>query len=144
MLDGRVKTLHPKIHGGLLARRDDAAHTAALNKAGIVPIDLLAVNLYPFQATVADPTAASTTRSRTSTSRTAMLRAAARTIQGSSCWSIRGLHEDPGPAEKGGVSDGHAIRARPQGVRHTAAYDGAVANYLSSLRTRSAASIRTC
>src|SRR3954471_9199444 len=55
MLDGRVKTLHPKIHGGLLARRDDAAHTAALKKAGIPPIDLLAVNLYPFQATVADP-----------------------------------------------------------------------------------------
>src|SRR5205814_1215352 len=55
MLDGRVKTLHPKIHGGLLARRDDAAHLAAIEQAGIAPIDLLVVNLYPFQATVADP-----------------------------------------------------------------------------------------
>ena len=55
MLDGRVKTLHPKIHGGLLARRDDAGHMAALREAGIPPIDLLVVNLYPFQATVADP-----------------------------------------------------------------------------------------
>ena len=55
MLDGRVKTLHPKIHGGLLARRDDPAHLAAIKAAGIEPIDLLVVNLYPFQATVADP-----------------------------------------------------------------------------------------
>src|SRR5712671_1635366 len=55
MLDGRVKTLHPAIHGGLLARRDDPAHLAAIEKAGIAPIDLLVVNLYPFQATVADP-----------------------------------------------------------------------------------------
>src|SRR6187397_149642 len=55
MMDGRVKTLHPKIHGGLLARRDDPAHLAAIKAAGIEPIDLLVVNLYPFQATVADP-----------------------------------------------------------------------------------------
>ncbi len=55
MLDGRVKTLHPKIHGGLLARRDDSAHLAAIRQAGIDPIDLLVVNLYPFQATIADP-----------------------------------------------------------------------------------------
>lgn len=53
ILDGRVKTLHPKIHGGLLARRDLATHTAALAAHAIVPIDLVAVNLYPFQATVA-------------------------------------------------------------------------------------------
>ena len=55
MLDGRVKTLHPRIHGGLLARRDDPAHAAAAKKADIPPIDLLVDNLYPFQATVADP-----------------------------------------------------------------------------------------
>src|SRR5213595_163610 len=55
MLDGRVKTLHPKIHGGLLARRDVPAHVAALKEHGIAPIDLLAVNLYPFEATVAKP-----------------------------------------------------------------------------------------
>ena len=53
MLDGRVKTLHPKVHGGLLARRDVPAHMAALKAHGIDTIDLLVVNLYPFEATVA-------------------------------------------------------------------------------------------
>ena len=55
MLDGRVKTLHPTIHGGLLARRDRPAHMAALAARGITTIDLLVVNLYPFEATVAKP-----------------------------------------------------------------------------------------
>src|SRR3954464_11212025 len=55
MLDGRVKTLHPKIHAGLLGRRDHPPHLAALQAAGIGTIDLLVVNLYPFQGTVADP-----------------------------------------------------------------------------------------
>ena len=53
MLDGRVKTLHPKIHGGLLARRDAPEHMAALKEHNIATIDLLVVNLYPFEATVA-------------------------------------------------------------------------------------------
>jgi phosphoribosylaminoimidazolecarboxamide formyltransferase / IMP cyclohydrolase len=55
MLDGRVKTLHPKVHGGLLARRDLPAHMSALAEHGIATIDLLVVNLYPFEATVARP-----------------------------------------------------------------------------------------
>ena len=55
MLDGRVKTLHPRIHGGLLARRDVPEHMAALKVHGIATIDLLVVNLYPFEATVARP-----------------------------------------------------------------------------------------
>ena len=55
MLDGRVKTLHPKVHGGLLARRDVPEHMAALAEHGIATIDLLVVNLYPFEATVAKP-----------------------------------------------------------------------------------------
>ncbi len=53
MLDGRVKTLHPKVHGGLLARRDLPEHMAALREHGIQTIDILVVNLYPFEATVA-------------------------------------------------------------------------------------------
>jgi phosphoribosylaminoimidazolecarboxamide formyltransferase/IMP cyclohydrolase len=53
MMDGRIKTLHPKVHGGLLAIRDDAAHAASMKEHGIAPIDLLVVNLYPFEATVA-------------------------------------------------------------------------------------------
>jgi len=55
MLDGRVKTLHPNVHGGLLARRDTPAHMAALKAHNIDTIDLLIVNLYPFEATVAKP-----------------------------------------------------------------------------------------
>ena len=54
MLGGRVKTLHPRIHGGLLARRESKEHMAALDAQGIAPIDLLVVNLYPFEATAAD------------------------------------------------------------------------------------------
>src|SRR3546814_5962186 len=51
IMDGRVKTLHPTIHGGLLGRRDLPAHVAAMQEHGIAPIDLLVVNLYPFEAT---------------------------------------------------------------------------------------------
>ena len=53
MMDGRVKTLHPAVHGGLLALRDNEAHLAAMDTHGIGAIDLLVVNLYPFEATVA-------------------------------------------------------------------------------------------
>ena len=55
MMDGRVKTLHPKVHGGLLARRAHPGDRAALAEHGITPIDLVAVNLYPFRETVAKP-----------------------------------------------------------------------------------------
>jgi phosphoribosylaminoimidazolecarboxamide formyltransferase/IMP cyclohydrolase len=55
ILDGRVKTLHPKIHGGILGRRDDAGHRAQMAANQIAPIDMVVVNLYPFEATVARP-----------------------------------------------------------------------------------------
>ena len=55
MMDGRVKTLHPKVHGGLLAIRDDAGHAASMREHGIEAIDLVVVNLYPFAATIAKP-----------------------------------------------------------------------------------------
>lgn len=55
MLDGRVKTLHPKVHAGLLARRDSNEHMAQLEQAGISPIDLICVNLYPFKQTIERP-----------------------------------------------------------------------------------------
>src|SRR5262249_12803539 len=55
MMDGRVKTLHPKIHGGLLGRRDKPEHMAAMRTHGIEPIDLVVVNLYPFRETIAKP-----------------------------------------------------------------------------------------
>src|SRR3569832_2117214 len=52
MMDGRVKTLHPKVHGGLLAVRDDPEHAAAMDEHAIAAIDLVVVNLYPFEATL--------------------------------------------------------------------------------------------
>jgi len=55
MLDGRVKTLHPKIHGGILGRRDLASHKEQMEKHGIAPIDLVVVNLYQFEKAVAQP-----------------------------------------------------------------------------------------
>lgn len=55
MMDGRVKTLHPKVHGGLLALRDKPDHAASLEEHDITPIDLVCVNLYPFERTIADP-----------------------------------------------------------------------------------------
>jgi AICAR transformylase/IMP cyclohydrolase PurH len=58
ILGGRVKTLHPRIHGGILARRDDPSHRADLEAQAIDPIDVVVVNLYPFVRTVADPAVA--------------------------------------------------------------------------------------
>src|SRR5215207_8960868 len=55
ILDGRVKTLHPKIHGGLLGRRSVPAHVEQMKQQGIGPIDVVVVNLYPFEATIAKP-----------------------------------------------------------------------------------------
>jgi len=55
MLDGRVKTLHPKIHGGLLGIRDNPEHAKKMKEHGIIPTDMVVVNLYPFEATVAKP-----------------------------------------------------------------------------------------
>ncbi|HJT20154.1 MAG TPA: bifunctional phosphoribosylaminoimidazolecarboxamide formyltransferase/IMP cyclohydrolase, partial [Nitrospira sp.] len=55
ILDGRVKTLHPKIHGGLLGRRSVPAHVEQMTQHGIGPIDVVVVNLYPFEATIAKP-----------------------------------------------------------------------------------------
>src|SRR5260370_2282224 len=55
MLDGRVKTLHPKVHGGILHRREDARHVAAVKEHGIQPIDMVVVNLYAFEKTAAKP-----------------------------------------------------------------------------------------
>ncbi len=68
MMDGRVKTLHPKIHGGLLFRRGNPSHEGEARKHDIHPIDLVVVNLYPFAQTIAAPVSPSTKPSKTSTS----------------------------------------------------------------------------
>ncbi|MFZ5750714.1 MAG: bifunctional phosphoribosylaminoimidazolecarboxamide formyltransferase/IMP cyclohydrolase [Pseudomonadota bacterium] len=78
MMDGRVKTLHPKVHGGLLALRDNADHAAAMAAHGIAPIDLLIVNLYPFEETVASGADEATTVENIDIGGPAMIRAAAK------------------------------------------------------------------
>src|SRR5207237_4065925 len=78
MMDGRVKTLHPKVHGGLLALRDNQHHDAAMRAHGIRPIDLLVVNLYPFEATVAKGADFDTSIENIDIGGPAMIRAAAK------------------------------------------------------------------
>src|SRR3954469_2333454 len=78
MMDGRVKTLHPKVHGGLLAIRDNAEHAASMKDHGIAPIDLLVVNLYPFEATAAKGAAYDDCLENIDIGGPAMIRAAAK------------------------------------------------------------------
>src|SRR5499433_1436393 len=78
MMDGRVKTLHPKVHGGLLAIRENKEHAASLQTHGIAPIDLLVVNLYPFEATIAKTTDFDTCIENIDIGGPAMIRAAAK------------------------------------------------------------------
>lgn len=136
MLDGRVKTLHPKIHAGLLARRDSREHMAELARAGIAPIDLLVVNLYPFEATVADPDCSlAQAIENIDVGGPAMLRAAAKNHAGVA------VVTDPADYDAvlaeiratGGVSEKTRRALATKAFAHTAAYDGAIANFLSSL-----------
>src|SRR5947209_15006653 len=78
MMDGRVKTLHPKVHGGLLAIRDNTTHQSAMAAHGIRPIDLLVVNLYPFEATAANGADFDTSIENIDIGGPAMIRAAAK------------------------------------------------------------------
>ena len=140
ILDGRVKTLHPKIHGGLLARRDSHEHMTTLKKHKIDRIDLLVVNLYPFRQTVAKPDCTfADAVENIDIGGPAMLRAAAKnhgTEEGGVTVVI-----DPAdyPAvlkemdERGSTSYGLRLKLATKVYAHTAAYDGAIANYLSSL-----------
>ena len=135
MLDGRVKTLHPRIHAGLLARRDDPKHVAALAQAGFEPIELLVVNLYPFQATVAreDCTLEEAVENIDIGGPT-MLRAAAKNY--GSVAAIVDPADYPRVLDelrsKGAVSAETRLALARKAFAHTAAYDGAVANYLTA------------
>ena len=136
MLDGRVKTLHPKIHGGLLARTEDAKHRSAIAAAGIDPIELLVVNLYPFESTVADPDCPlEDAVENIDIGGPAMLRAAAKNY--GSVAAIVDPADYPRVLDelrtKGKVSAETRFALAKKVYAHTAAYDGAIANYLTSL-----------
>jgi phosphoribosylaminoimidazolecarboxamide formyltransferase / IMP cyclohydrolase len=137
MLDGRVKTLHPKVHGGLLARRDLPEHMAALAEHGIPTIDLLVVNLYPFRETIAQPECSlEEAIENIDIGGPTMLRSAAK--------NHRDVTVVVDPADYTVVLDemranqnqvGYATKFRlaSKVFAHTAQYDGAITNYLTSL-----------
>jgi phosphoribosylaminoimidazolecarboxamide formyltransferase/IMP cyclohydrolase len=138
MLDGRVKTLHPKIHAGILARRSDPAHQAALLEHGIDTIDVLAVNLYPFQATVAraDCTFEDAIENIDIGGPT-MLRAAAKNHDDVTVVVDPADYESiltEMQAEGGMVSAQTRLALAKKVFAHTAQYDGAITNYLTAAR----------
>ncbi len=134
MMDGRVKTLHPKIHGGILGRRgmDDSV----MKENEIAPIDIIVVNLYPFEQTVANPDCdLPTAIENIDIGGPTMLRAAAKnhkdvTVIVDSADYTRVLEEMD--ANNGAVSDATRFDLAVKTFEHTSNYDGAIANYLGT------------
>ncbi|HZI84583.1 MAG TPA: bifunctional phosphoribosylaminoimidazolecarboxamide formyltransferase/IMP cyclohydrolase [Casimicrobiaceae bacterium] len=136
MLDGRVKTLHPRVHAGILARRDLAGHRAALSEQGIPTIDLVVVNLYPFRETVARPGCSlDDAIENIDIGGPAMVRAAAKN------YAHVGVVVDPADypallaelrAQGRRLSTATRFRLAQKAFSHTAAYDGAISNYLTA------------
>ncbi|MDQ1258289.1 MAG: phosphoribosylaminoimidazolecarboxamide formyltransferase / cyclohydrolase, partial [Pseudomonadota bacterium] len=136
MLDGRVKTLHPKVHGGLLARRDVPAHMAALKQHGIDTIDLLVVNLYPFEATVAKAgcTLADAIEN-IDIGGPAMVRSAAKNWKDVGVITSADQYEAVLAELKAGgkLSDKLRFALSVAAFNRIAQYDGAISDYLSSV-----------
>src|SRR4029079_18541809 len=136
MLDGRVKTLHPKIHGGLLARRDLPAHMAALREHGIAPIDILVVNLYPFEATVAKPGCSlDDAIENIDIGGPAMVRSAAKN------WKDVAVLTDASQyaavldeLKAGGITQATKFALAVAACNRISNYDGAISDYLSALQ----------
>jgi phosphoribosylaminoimidazolecarboxamide formyltransferase/IMP cyclohydrolase len=136
MLDGRVKTLHPKVHAGILARRDQRAHAQALETHGIPPIDFVVVNLYPFRETVARPGCTlDDAIENIDIGGPTLVRAAAKN------WQHVGVVVDP--ADYGAVlaelraggarlSAGTRFALARKAFSLTASYDGAISNWLTA------------
>ena len=137
MLDGRVKTLHPMVHGGLLARRDYPEHMAALEKHGIGAIDMLVINLYPFESTVAKAECSfEDAIENIDIGGPAMLRAAAKNHKDVTVLISPSDYEGVLKemlANNNAVSFETNFKLAKKVYAHTAQYDGAIANYLSSL-----------
>ena len=137
MLDGRVKTLHPKVHGGLLARRDLPAHVQAIAAHGIPAIDWLIVNLYPFEATVAKPGCTlEDAIENIDIGGPAMVRSAAKNWQGVTVLTDAAQYETA-LAEfesTGAVSGKTRFALAVAAFNRIAQYDAAISNYLSALQ----------
>ncbi|GAA5232489.1 bifunctional phosphoribosylaminoimidazolecarboxamide formyltransferase/IMP cyclohydrolase [Verticiella sediminum] len=141
ILDGRVKTLHPKVHGGLLARRDSDEHMRTLEERGIGRIDLLVVNLYPFRQAIAKPDCTfEDAIENIDIGGPAMLRAAAKN-HGTEAGGGVTVVIDPSDYSRvlsdidnhGAPAYALRLELAAKVYAHTAAYDGAIANYLTSL-----------
>ncbi len=135
MLDGRVKTLHPKIHGGILARREVPEHVAALEEHGIPPIDLVVVSLYPFEATVARPgVTLPEAIEQIDIGGPTMIRAAAKN-HGSVAVVTDAAQYGPVLAELrasgGSLGDETRFRLAAEAFRRTSEYDTAIAAWLA-------------
>ena len=136
MMDGRVKTLHPKVHGGILALRDNPQHVAKMKEHSISPIDLVVVNLYPFEATVARGASFEEIVENIDIGGPSMVRAAAKNHQHVGV-IVDPADYDPIVAELkqngGSLSPETHFRLFCKAFEHTARYDGAISNYFSSL-----------
>ena len=136
MMEGRVKTLHPKVHGGILARRDKPDHVASMQQHGIKPIDLVVVNLYPFAQTVAKPgVTMDDAIENIDIGGPAMVRAAAKNH------AFVAIVTDPADyagvieqlkKNKGAISDDERYRLAAKAFSHTAEYDGMISSWLTA------------
>jgi phosphoribosylaminoimidazolecarboxamide formyltransferase/IMP cyclohydrolase len=140
MLGGRVKTLHPKIHGGILARRDHPADREDMTAQGVLPIDLVVVNLYPFREAVAKQLPTDEIVEQIDIGGPSMLRSAAKNA---AHVAVVVDPADYGPVlaelrQAGRVSDATRVRLQARAFAHTAAYDAAIASWLAEQATRQA------
>src|SRR6267142_1601226 len=134
MMDGRVKTLHPKVHGGLLAVRDNAEHVQSMKDHGIAPIDLLVVNLYPFEATVDKGAGFEECIENIDIGGPAMIRAAAKNhddvavvVEAQDYQTVL----DEFAANKGATTLALRRRLAAKAYARTAAYDAAISNWFA-------------
>ena len=133
IMDGRVKTLHPGVHGGLLARRDRPEHMAALDEHGLKPIDLLCVNLYPFVETVAAGASFDEALEQIDIGGPAMIRAAAKNFAGVVVVVRPERYAEVLQAlGDGGVPSAVRKRLAAEAFGHTAAYDAQIAAWMGA------------
>ena len=136
MMDGRVKTLHPGIHGGLLARRDNPSHLEAMNSHGIQPIDLVCVNLYPFEQTIARPeVTADQAVEQIDIGGPSMVRSAAKNHDFVAVVTDPTQYDrvaDCLDANQGATTFELRRGLATQAFAHTAAYDAAIARWMSA------------
>jgi phosphoribosylaminoimidazolecarboxamide formyltransferase/IMP cyclohydrolase len=132
MMDGRVKTLHPKVHGGLLAIRDNHEHVSAMIAHGITGIDLLVVNLYPFAATIGRPGVSfEDAIENIDIGGPAMIRSAAKNHRFVLVVTSPEQYVEVLAAMRDGVTPALRLKLAQAAFAHTAAYDALIADYLA-------------